>query len=77
MRIHIDNLGYKDGLVTVHALFPGAAKVAKEQFQEIMGITWAGEEDFAFSLIPDEPDLVNKLQSEGYDVDATNYSRGE
>lgn len=72
LKIKLDNLDDHDGLVTVytddyeHALLD----------QTIRGCSWEApaDMDVAYATIANEPDLVAKLEADGYEVDASEYA---
>jgi hypothetical protein len=72
LKIKLDNLADEDGLVTVyaadyeHALYD----------QTIRGSSWEApaDMDVAYASISDEPNLVVKLEADGYEVDADDYT---
>jgi succinate dehydrogenase/fumarate reductase flavoprotein subunit len=70
MRIKIDNMGDETGgtvLVTTEN-----AEEARED-QTVHGSRWEFDNDFAYAIISEEPDLVQKLTNQGYEVDDSEY----
>ena len=71
LKIKLDNLDHDDVMVSVYCDDKEAAKFD----QSIMGSMWEApsDMDIAYAIIDDEPDLVKKLEAEGYDVDDDEY----
>jgi hypothetical protein len=71
LKISLDNQG--DGSETVMVYCDD--KEAARNDQSIRGSRWEcpGDMDVAYAAISDEPDLVKKLEEDGYDVDASEY----
>lgn len=71
MKIKLDNLDHDDGMVTVYC----EDRQAAIHDQSINGSNWEAPEDLtaAYAVIGDDPDLVDQLEGEGYEVDASDY----
>ena len=71
MYIHLDNLEDREGMVYVQA---DNAQEARDD-QSIEGSNWEFDgPDFAYALIMDSPDLLDRLKYNGYEVDDSEYS---
>lgn len=73
--VKLDNMSSseEDPQVTASVSGPGAAKWAKDD-QDIDGSRWESTDpDFAYAVLSDYHGLVDKLQSEGYDLDLDEY----
>lgn len=71
LKIKLDNLDSTDGSVMVYC----ADKEAARFDQSIRGSRWEcpRDMDVAYASISDEPDLVKKLEEDGYEVDPDEY----
>lgn len=75
--IYLDNLSTEheeDGTILVTMRGRDACRIAKHH-QSISGSRWeCSDENFAYAIIVDEPGIVEKLESKGYDVNEDEYS---
>jgi hypothetical protein len=71
MKIKLDNMDRDDGSVLVTC----EDKDAAENDQSIEGSHWECPRDMdcAYAVISDRPGLVEALEKQGYDVDASEY----
>jgi len=74
VSISIDNLDRTDGLVFVTLGSDAAAEWQAAQDPSIRGSNWENGDGLWYALIPDEPDLVETLEGEGYNVEDSEYS---
>ncbi len=70
-EIKLDNMDRDDGSVLVTC----DDSSVKEEHHSVSGSNWEAPGDMsgAYAVITDEPDLVAKLEKEGYNVDAGEY----
>ncbi len=70
-EIKLDNMDRDDGSVLVTC----DDSSVKEEHHSISGSNWEapGDMTIAYAVITDEPDLVAKLEREGYQVDSSEY----
>lgn len=72
--LYLDDLDAAEGLVEIHVQCPGAAAWAKDE-QTIAGARWeCCGGDFAYAIVANDPDLVEELESDGYELNLDNYS---
>ena len=77
MEIRLDNLSRDHqlgGTALITMRGPYAAAKA-ERDQSIAGSHWeTDDDDFAYAIVVDHPDLVDELENDGYDVNTDDYS---